>query len=69
MVVKIENESQHTIILNLYDLRGKLIQTTQLRKWQPLLKHDINIEKLPMGVYMLEVIDGQKKAVKRVYKN
>jgi hypothetical protein len=69
MVVKIENESQHTIILNLYDLRGKLIQTTQLRKWQPLLKHDINIEKLPMGVYMLEVIDGQKKAVKRIYKN
>jgi glycosidase len=69
MIVKIENDSQHTIILNLYDIRGKLIKTVQLRKWQLLLKQEINIEKLPMGIYLLEVIDGQKKAVKKIYKN
>jgi hypothetical protein len=69
MILKIENDSQHTIILNLYDLRGKIVQTTQLRKWQALLKHEINIEKMPMGIYLLEVIDGQKKAIKKIYKN
>lgn len=69
MTVKIENNSQNTIILNVYDLRGKMVQTIQLRKWQPLLKQEINLEKQPMGIYLLEIIDGQKKTIKKIYKN
>jgi glycosidase len=69
MTLKMENESQHTIILNLYDLKGRMLQSTQIRKWTPLLKHEIHIEKLPMGIYLLEVIDGQRKTLKKIYKN
>lgn len=69
IVVKLENELVSSYELRLSTLLGKTIYSVIVNKFDRILKHDLNFERLPQGVYLLEIISGNKKAVKKIYKN
>ncbi len=51
---------QKTVLINLFDMQGRLIKTTTLANLLPL---KLNIENLAKGKYIIQLSDGEKIAV------
>jgi glycosidase len=69
IALKMDNEISSSVELRLNDLRGRNIYSVRINKYHRLLKHEMNFERLPHGIYILEIVTGNKKAIKRIYKN
>ena len=58
--ISLTNNTMGTSIINIYDVAGKMVRTTNVQKGAALLQQTINVNGLVPGTYMLEIITDKK---------
>ncbi|WP_309609760.1 reprolysin-like metallopeptidase [Flavobacterium sp.] len=63
--VKFTSESSNDIMINVNDLRGRQVFEKKYSN-NGAFNQNISLDKLESGVYLVSIIDGEKKTVKRI---
>jgi hypothetical protein len=68
ITLKAENPINESMLIKIFDVTGKEVQ--KRHTWKQLINKELTIDlhHLKTGVYLLEISDGKRKAVKRVLK-
>jgi len=66
--LQLTSDSTGTMRINIFDMLGKLSMTQQTEKQQPYFNSPINISQLASGVYVMQVIIGNKKMTAKFIK-
>lgn len=68
VTLKAENPINESMLIKVFDVTGKEVQ--KRHTWKQLINKELTIDlhHLKTGVYLLEISDGKRKAVKRVLK-
>ncbi|MBK7871341.1 MAG: PKD domain-containing protein [Saprospiraceae bacterium] len=65
-IIKISNQENTKFNLNFYDQSGKLVFSKTLQKQSSKLEESLNLENLPSGQYIVEVIGEFQKGSKKI---
>ena len=65
--VQISNHLTGTLHANIYNTRGKVLKSFDLRKTNDKTTFALDTKNLKTGVYILEISKGKQKGYKRIY--
>ncbi|HKZ67989.1 MAG TPA: T9SS type A sorting domain-containing protein, partial [Chitinophagaceae bacterium] len=66
--IELQNKNIRDVSVNVFAQNGKLCQSHRLKKTSDKLLERISIATLPFGLYLIEIIQDNKKIVKKVIK-
>ncbi|SFE99279.1 GEVED domain-containing protein [Thermoflexibacter ruber] len=66
--IKMFSNYKGEVNLNVYDLSGRLHKSLIINKNSNRFENQLDLENLPQGIYIMEIIDGLGRKVKRISK-
>lgn len=66
--IEFESKNQADTSIEIYDLRGRLIQREVFRYGTSRFKEELNVEHIQSGVYMVSIENGKDKTIKKFIK-
>ncbi|HUR11588.1 MAG TPA: T9SS type A sorting domain-containing protein, partial [Flavitalea sp.] len=59
--IRMVNSDKGKVLMNMYDVSGKLVRSRQYQKSQPIFQEEVSVSSLIPGVYMIELITNNQK--------
>jgi endoglucanase len=67
--IEIQNKNTGDVSVNVFAENGNLCRSHQLKKTSDKFREKISIARLPYGLYLIEIIQGNEKIVKKIIKS